>query len=162
MEQPKAVGADLLLPAMALGFTLYFLYSIRDLAWEAKANGVIVGIVLLLLIAVQLIRMGIAVAQGRASLGLGDFLEPRDVILKRLGMLAITIALVIALPWTGLAIAVFAALAAGFTVMGVRGPARVLLTALAITVAVEALFIVALESSLPSGPVERLIERLRG
>jgi hypothetical protein len=34
------LGADLVIPALALGFAIYFFFSIADLVWEAKANGV--------------------------------------------------------------------------------------------------------------------------
>ncbi len=39
----KALGADLVIPALALSFAAYFFVSIADLAWEAKANGVVIG-----------------------------------------------------------------------------------------------------------------------
>ena len=56
----KALGADLVIPALALGFAVYFFVSIADLAWEAKANGVVIGGVLVVLILVQVVRIGIA------------------------------------------------------------------------------------------------------
>ena len=34
----KPLGADLIIPALALGFAAYFFVSIADLAWEAKAS----------------------------------------------------------------------------------------------------------------------------
>ena len=37
------LGADLVIPALALGFAVYFFVSIADLAWEAKANGMVIG-----------------------------------------------------------------------------------------------------------------------
>ena len=43
------LGADLVIPALALGFAAYFFVSIADLAWEAKANGVVIGGVLVVL-----------------------------------------------------------------------------------------------------------------
>ena len=64
----KALGADLVIPALALGFAAYFFVSIADLAWEAKANGVVIGGILVGLIAIQLVRVTLRVLLGVASL----------------------------------------------------------------------------------------------
>ena len=65
----KALGADLVIPALALGFAAYFFVSIADLAWEAKANGVVIGGILVALIVIQCARIGIRVLQsGEANL----------------------------------------------------------------------------------------------
>lgn len=161
MEERKALGADLVIPLLALAFAAYFFTSIAGLEWEAKANGVIVGVLMVTLIGMQLMRIGVALARGRATFGFEPLLSPPEALRKRLGMLAVAVALIFAMRWTGLAIGLFLALSAGFAIMGVRGPARILLTALAVTAAAEALFVVALDASLPSGPVEHLIARLR-
>ena len=60
----KPLGADLVIPALALGFAAYFFVSIADLAWEAKANGrddrgIMVGLIALT------IRSGVEVAKPR-------------------------------------------------------------------------------------------------
>ena len=61
------LGADLVIPALALGFAVYFFFSIADLAWEAKANGVLIGTVLVSLIAIQLVRVGVQLAKGEGE-----------------------------------------------------------------------------------------------
>lgn len=37
------LGADLIIPVLAAGFTLYYLISSSNLVWEARANGTVVG-----------------------------------------------------------------------------------------------------------------------
>ena len=66
----KPLGADLVIPALALGFAAYFFVSIADLAWEAKANGMVIGGILVLLIAISARAHRHPRGQGRASLGL--------------------------------------------------------------------------------------------
>jgi hypothetical protein len=162
-SQPRpATGADLVIPLLAGGFTIYFLYSVSGLEWEAKANGVIIGTILLVLVAAQVVRSILALVRGRATAGFGPLLSPPDAIPKRLGMLAITIVFVASLPWLGLAIGLFAALAAGLLVMGVRGWKRVLGVAFAVALAATLLFTVALDAGLPKGPVEKLLSRAQG
>jgi hypothetical protein len=48
-----ALGADLAIPLLALAFAAYFFVDIRGLEWEAKANGAIVGTVLVALVAMR-------------------------------------------------------------------------------------------------------------
>ena len=160
MESRAASGADLVIPLLAGGFTIYFLYSVSGLEWEAKANGVIIGTTLLLLVAAQMVRSIVALVRGRATAGFETLLSPPDAIPKRLGMLAITIVFVATLPWLGLALGLLAALVAALLVMGVRGWKRVLGVAFGVTLAASLLFTVALDAGLPKGPVEKLITPL--
>ena len=155
------LGADLVIPALALAFSAYFFVSIHGLAWEAKANGVIIGTVLVALTAAQVARIFIHVARGEANLSTATLWQPREVLGKRLGMVAVTIVFIVAIPWLGLTLGLFLGMAASLRIMGVRKP-RVLL-AIAFTVAAAAylLFIAALDSNFPHGPVENLIAFLR-
>jgi len=159
-EPPKAYGADLVIPVLAAAFTIYFLYTIAGLEWEAKANGIFVGVALLALVAVQMVRSVIGIARGRGRLTFGPLLEPREALPRRLGMMAITIAFVVTVPWLGLGLGLFIALAAGFAVMGVRPWRRVLLTSFIVAAISTVLFNAVLDTGLPKGPVEKLVERI--
>ena len=49
MDQPrdrKPIGQELIIPLMAVGFTAYYFWTVQELAWEAKANGIIIGAIL--------------------------------------------------------------------------------------------------------------------
>jgi hypothetical protein len=149
-------GADLIIPALALGFAVYFFVSIADLAWEAKANGVVIGGVLVLLIAVQVFRTAVEVARGGADLRVEPVLAPREVLGKRLGLVAITIAFIATLQWLGLTLGLFAAMVAALWVMGARGKVLAILP-LAVAAAAYLLFVALLKSDIPHGPIERLL-----
>jgi hypothetical protein len=148
-------GADLVIPALALAFAVYFFFSIADLAWEAKANGVVIGGVLVLLIVVQVVRIATQLARRNASLGLDPLWQPRDALVKRLGMVSVTIAFIATLKWLGLTLGLALALLAALWIMGARGKALVLIP---VTVAAAAylLFVALLQSDIPHGPIERL------
>jgi len=160
VEGGKAYGADLVIPVLAAAFTIYFLYTIAGLEWEAKANGIFVGVALLALVGVQVVRTAIGLARGQGTLTFAPLLEPRAALPKRLGMLAITIAFVCAVPWLGLGLGLLVALAAGFAVMGVRPWRRVLVTAFIVAAVATVMFNAVLDTGLPKGPVERVIERI--
>ena len=160
MGEGEHRGADLVIPLLALGFAIYFFFSIHDLAWEAKANGVIIGSALVVLVAIQLVRIGLDVARGAGNLRADLLWQPRDVLVKRLALVAITIVFIATLKWLGLTLGLLAGMLAALWMMGVRRP-RVLL-GVAFTVAASAylLFMVLLETRFPRGPLERLLSSL--
>ncbi|HEU5176311.1 MAG TPA: hypothetical protein VFU24_02570 [Burkholderiales bacterium] len=151
----KPLGADLVIPALALGFAAYFFVSIADLAWEAKANGMVIGGILVLLVAIQLARIAIRVVKGRASLGLSGLWEPREVLGKRVGMVLVTIAFIATLSWLGLTLGLLLSLFAALWIMGVRGKALAIIPVV-VAAAAYLLFVYLLQSDIPHGPVERL------
>jgi hypothetical protein len=151
------LGADLVIPLLALGFAAYFFTSIADLAWEAKANGVLIGAVLVFLIAVQLARMAQQLARGEGDLRADPLWQPADATRKRLGMVAVTVAFIATLPWLGLTLGLLLAMLAALWVMGVRRRATLVLLPLAIAAAAYLLFILLLQSEFPHGPIEKLL-----
>ena len=151
----KPLGADLVIPALALGFATYFFVSIADLAWEAKANGVVIGSVLVLLIVVQLVRIGVQLVNKRADLGFEPLWAPRDALGKRIGMVVITITFIATLNWLGLTLGMVLAMFAALWVMGARGKTLVIVP-LVVSIAVYLLFVALLQSDIPHGPIERL------
>jgi hypothetical protein len=152
----KPLGADLVIPVLALGFAIYFFVSIADLAWEAKANGVVIGGVLVALIAIQLVRMAIQFARREAGLGFDALLEPREALGKRLGLVAVTIAFIATLGWLGLTLGLLLSLFAALWIMGARGKVLVILP-FAVSAAAYLLFVALLNTDIPHGPIERLL-----
>jgi Tripartite tricarboxylate transporter TctB family len=157
VKEKASLGADLVIPLLALGFAIYFFWSIADLAWEAKANGVVIGAALIALVVVQMARIAWAVAQGRADLGSGTLWEPRDVLLKRLGMVAVTVAFILLLQVLGLTLALFSAMAVALWIMGVRKPSLILGIAFGVAAAAYLLFIALLDAGFPHGLIENLL-----
>jgi len=154
------LGADLVMPALALVFAIYFFFSIADLVWEAKANGVLIGAILVALIAVQLVRLGTRLARGEGDLRADPLWQPRDALGKRIGMVAITVAFIAALEWLGLTLALLLAMLAALRVMGVRKISTLLWVSSGVAAAAYLLFIATLDSAFPHGPIERLLAAL--
>lgn len=154
MKQP--LGADLIIPALALGFAAYFFVSIADLAWEAKANGVVIGGTLVVLVLVQLVRIAMRIARGQASFGLEPVLAPRDVFWKRVGLVLVTIAFIATLRWLGLTLGLLLALYASLWLMGARGKALYVIP-LVVAALAYLLFVALLQTEIPHGPIERLL-----
>lgn len=153
----ESAGADLVIPTLALAFAIYFFVSIDDLAWEAKANGVIIGTVLVFLVLVQVARIAYRLAKGRADLSTRTLWEPRQALPKRIGMVLVTIAFIATLKWLGLTLGLLAWMVVALWVMGVRNPRVIAGISVVTAAAAYLLFIAALNSNFPHGPVERLL-----
>ena len=154
MKSP--LGADLVIPALALGFAIYFFWSIADLAWEAKANGVVIGALLIALVVVQLARTTYRVAKGEGDLRVDPLWQPRDVLGKRIGLVLVTVAFILVLQLLGLTLSLFVAMAAALVIMGVRKPLTVLAIAFGVAAAAYILFIAILDAGFPHGVIEKL------
>ena len=152
----QRLGADLVIPALALGFAAYFFVSIADLAWEAKANGVVIGGILVGLIAIQVVRIAIRVLKGEANLRFNALWEPREALGKRVGMVLVTVVFIATLGWLGLTLGLLLALFAALWIMGARGKPLVILP-VAVALAAYLLFVVLLQSDIPHGPIERML-----
>lgn len=161
MNDRAALGADLVIPLLALAFAAYFFVSIRELAWEAKANGVLIGSALVGLVVVQLVRVALAVAKGRGTLSTEPLWSPREALGKRIGMVLVTIAFIATLKWLGLTLGLLVWMAVALWIMGVRKPLRIAAIAFAVAASAYLLFILTLDSSFPHGPVERAVAALR-
>lgn len=156
----QAVGADLIIPAMAVAFTLYYFSTIWDLGWEAKANGLAIGIILLLLIGILLARIILQLKAGRATLAMDRLLQPLESQGRRLGLIGTIIAFIAVLPWLGLTLALFCFMGATLLVLGVRKPLPLLVTAFSVAAGGYIGFIAVLNTRFPHGPVENLLARI--
>jgi hypothetical protein len=160
-DQAKAsIGADLVIPALALAFAVYFFIDIAGLAWEAKANGVLIGAVLVVLIAIQGVRLGLQLARGEGRLGFESLLGPREALPARLALVGLTIAFIVALPWLGLTLTLFLAMAAALRAMGLKSWNKNLLISFIVAASAWGLFIALLETDMPHGPVEFVLSKI--
>jgi hypothetical protein len=159
-EPKPALGADFIIPLLAVAFAVYFFFSIADLAWEAKANGVLIGTILVVLAGIQMVRLGVRVAKGQGSLSAEPVIAPRDMLPKRIGLVLITIAFVVAMDWLGLTLALFLAMAAALYIMGLRRPLPIFWIAFGVAASAYLLFIALLESDIPHGPVEKAVSAI--
>jgi hypothetical protein len=156
VKERTPLGADLVIPLLALGFAIYFFWSIADLAWDAKANAVVIGTALVVLVAVQLVSIAVQVAKGRGDLRTDPLWQPTDVLWKRVGLVLVTVAFIVSLQLLGLTLALLIAMAAALAIMGVRKLSTIVWISVAVAAAAYILFIAVLDSAFPHGPIEKL------
>jgi hypothetical protein len=159
-ERNNNVGADLVIPGLALAFAIYFFVDIYDLAWEAKANGVLIGTILVVLIAIQVTRLGMALARGEGRFGFESLFGPREALPARLGLIGVTIAFIVAVPWLGLTLTIFLCMVAALRAMGPQPWRRILIISFIVAASAWGLFIALLDTDMPRGPVEWALAKI--
>jgi Tripartite tricarboxylate transporter TctB family len=160
--EPQAEGADLVIPALALAFSAYFFWSIAGLDWEAKANGVVIGAVLLVLLALQIGRVALAVRRGRATLGFDPLLHPWPVQLRRLALVALLALFVATISTVGTLLGLILCFASMMWVLGVREVPWLIGLPVAVATVLHLLFVTFLGANLPRGPVEQALSAVFG
>jgi hypothetical protein len=156
------LGADFIIPILALALIAYYSVETIGLTWEAKVTGVFIGAVLAPLCIAHMVRMILAVSRGRATFGFGDLVDNTLFNRQRAGLVILMAAFIVAIPWIGTTLGLFLLLVSSMLLMGVRSVRILLGVSLVTTAIVYVLLIHLLNSRLPQGIVERLIGSLFG
>ena len=160
-DTPKTpVGADLILPVSAAAYAIYYVWSVRNFPTEAQISGFLLAGLLLLFVLLYFVRIGLGLASGRYSLGIGKFLGPRESVGPRVTFFALIVVSMIVIPWLGFTLTTFLFLLASFLVLGVRPIRRAFLVAGVAALGGWLFFIVLLSTRFPQGPFERAAEAL--
>lgn len=152
-----SIGAELIIPIGGLLFAVYYLTSIWNIRWEAQVNGFFHSTILLVLVVLFLVKTFGRVARGEADLRFGDRLGSKALLKSRLGLVVLTAAFVVALPWLGFTLATFLFLVATLAFLGVRSPKKLILVPLCLAAGGYVLFIAALNARFPHGVIENLL-----
>lgn len=160
MREKTTVGADWVLPALAVAFAIYFLVSVDGLAWEAKATGVLVSGALLVLIGLLALRQAVQLAHGEARISFAVLIGKRIVAWERVAILLLCTVFIALIPWLGLTLGLFLLSGALMFVLRAGSWRKIVITSGIISGSAYLLFIVLLNSRLPRGPIERLLASL--
>ncbi len=153
-------GDELVLPILSLLFAIYYLYTIKDLAWEAKINGLLIGSVLILLVLIFLIKIGIEVTRHQSSLRFGELFAWGRAQASRIGLFGLAVLYVLVIPYAGYTLTTCLFLFLAMFVLGVRSPVKLIGVSLALSLTGYYLFIALLDTRFPPGPVEKLFGML--
>ncbi|WP_137177050.1 tripartite tricarboxylate transporter TctB family protein [Roseomonas sp. AR75] len=160
-SDPPPVGQELIIPVLAVGFTAYYFWTVQELAWEAKANGIVIGAILLVLVALLVFRLAWRVRRGQARLGVtlgGDAPTNR----MRIALMAVMVGFLVALPLVGTSIALAVMLFASMWLLGERNWPTLIGVSVVTPLVVWATLIVILGTRFPLGPFEHAMAALFG
>jgi hypothetical protein len=157
-EEKQALGADLIIPVGTILFAIYYLYTVWDLPWQAKAAGLGIGGAMAIVLALLAVRFVREWSAGRADLGLGTLAFPVVTLAQRLGLLAAALAFVLVMPLAGFTLGLFLFLMAGMIILsGLSQLKSATIIALLVSLGGYLLFIVFIGARFPQGPVETLL-----
>ena len=156
----RSLGPDLIIPVIAVCFTLYYFTTVWDLSWEAQSDGLAIGWTLLLLIAILLVKIAGQVRRGEATLSLAPLLHPVNVQAQRLALVAAIVVFILVLPYFGFTLATGLFMVAAMLILGVRELFLLLSVSLAVAGGGYVLFIAFLDTRFPRGPIEHLLRSL--
>ncbi len=158
---PAPAGNELIIPALAVGFTLYFFWTVDELGWEAKANGIVVGVVLLALVGILLARIAMKIRRGEARLG---FALPgtAEANRQRLWLLLIILAFLAGVHLLGTVLALGLMLLGAMWVLGARHWPSLVGVALVTPLLVWACLMVGIGTRLPYGVFETFMATRMG
>ncbi len=154
----RSLGPDLIVPGIAIGFTLYYFATVWDLSWEAKSDGLAIGWILLLLIVIFLAKVGTQLWRGDATLSLDPMFHPLNVQAQRLALVAAIVAFILALPYLGFTLATALFMVVAMRILGVRSPKWLVIVSAFVAGGGYLLFIAFLDTRFPRGPIEQFLK----
>lgn len=125
--QRRAAAAELILPVAGVLFTLYYFSTIIDSPWEAQVGALFVGLILIGLVVSLVVKTGFDIRAGRAALSFGTLFNEGWVTRKRGGLLAVTLAYIVAIGYLGFTITSFLYLSCAMLLLDDRRRVRLIL-----------------------------------
>lgn len=159
-KKKRPAGGDLVIPLLAGSFAVYYISTVWDLPWEAKANGLVLGILLVLLVLASVFGTLHSLYRGTASLSLRKLIEPIQFQSRRLGLVALMIAFIAIMPYLGFTLTLFTFLVLAMLLLGVRSVRHLLSVAAIAALVGYSMFIMLLDTPFPHGPIEALLGKI--
>ena len=160
-EAPKPkrqFGGELVIPVIAVIFTLYYFSTIWNSPWTAQVSAFFVGGVLLLVCGLFLARVVLSMRRGEGALGFANLFNHGDFSTGRIWLIAATVGYCVLIDYGGFTLTTFLFLAFS---MGVLGGWRKLGLIAGLSAAMAlggwAVFIWAFDTRFPRGPFEDLM-----
>ena len=155
------LGGELIIPILAIAFTLYYFSTIWNSPWTAQVSAFIVGGVLIAVCCLFAIRCGLRLRRGEATLGVGNLVDAEDWRTGRIGLFAATLGYCVLIDSLGFTLTTFLFLLAGMAALSkFRNLKLIAAIAAAISLAGWAAFIWAFDTRFPRGPFETAMKAL--
>ncbi len=151
----RQLGGELIIPILAIAFTIYFFSTIWHSPWTAKVSAFMVGGILLLVCAIFILRSAVMLASGEGSLGFGTLFSRYDITSGRVGLLIATIGYCAVISDLGFTLSTFLFFALSMIILS-RGKriGFIILLSAGMSLGAWAVFILAFNTRFPRGLFE--------
>lgn len=148
----RQFGGELIIPILAIVFTLYFFSSIWNSPWTAQVSAFAVGGILLLVCGIFIIRCVVWLRQGEGTLGFANVFNREDLTTGRIGLLATTVGFCVFIEQLGFALTTFLFLSISMIILA-KGKRPVFIAIVSAMMALGgwAVFIWAFDTRFPRG-----------
>ena len=152
VESRRQLGGEMVIPVMAIAFTLYYFSTIWNSPWTAQVSAFLVGGILLFVCGLFLVRCALWFVRGEGTLGFSNLINMDDIRTGRIGLIAATVGFCVFIERLGFTLSTFLFLLVSMTVLakGRRFGLIVVLSAL-IALIGWAVFILAFDTRFPRG-----------
>ncbi|WP_413717577.1 tripartite tricarboxylate transporter TctB family protein [Silicimonas sp. MF1-12-2] len=113
----RQLGGELVIPILAVAFTIYYFTTIWNSPWTAQVSAFMVGGILLLVSGIFILRCILWLARGEGSLGFANLVSRQDIATGRIGLLAATLGFCLLIEPLGFTLATFLFLFASMTML---------------------------------------------
>ncbi len=148
----RQLGGELVIPVLAVVFTLYFFSTIIHSPWTAQVSAFALGGILLLVCAIFFVRCALWLRRGEGTLSMGNLVGRDDLATGRVGLAATTLGFCLFIDDLGFTLTTFLFLFLSFLILA-RGahPLRSGVVAAVLALSGWALFIWAFDTRFPRG-----------
>lgn len=148
----RQLGGELVIPVLAIVFTLYFFSTIWNSPWTAQVSAFAVGSILLLVCAMFILRCILSIRSGEGSLGFATLFSREDLATRRIGLLITTVGFCVLIEWLGFTLTTFLFLSISMIILA-KGKRPVFIAAVSAAMALGgwAVFIWAFDTRFPRG-----------
>ena len=157
----RQLGGELVIPCLAIAFTLYFFRTIWNSPWTAQVSAFTVGGILLLVSGIFILRCIIWLRASDATLGFGNLFSRDDLSTGRIGLLVTTFGYCVFIERLGFTLTTFLFLALSMTILAKgRRPIFIMVISMAMSLGGWAVFIWAFDTRFPRGWFETTMKAL--
>ena len=160
-KQPRQLGGELVIPILAIGFTLYYFSTIWNSPWTAQVSAFLVGGILMGVCALFILRCVLWLRAGEGSLGVSNIVNYEDIRSGRVGLFIATVLFCVLIEPLGFTLTTFLFLLTSMAVLS-RFRNFFFITWLSALIALIgwAVFIVAFDTRFPRGWFETMMQGL--
>lgn len=151
-DNRRQLGGELVIPVLAIIFTLYYFSTIWNSPWTAQVSAFLVGGILLFVCALFLLRCLVWLSNGTGSLGFSNLINMDDIRTGRIGLLVATVGFCVLIEPLGFTLTTFLFMLVSMTVLAkARRMPLILLISTTVSLIGWAVFIVAFDTRFPRG-----------
>ncbi|MDJ0994629.1 MAG: tripartite tricarboxylate transporter TctB family protein [Dinoroseobacter sp.] len=160
-EKPRQLGGEMVIPILAIVFTLYYFSTIWNSPWTAQVSAFLIGGILLGLCSLFVLRCVVWVNAGKGSFGFSNLVNMDDIRTGRIGLFIATVLFCVLIEPLGFTLTTFLFLLSSMAVLSkFRNLGLITGIAALISLIGWAVFILAFDTRFPRGWFEMTMEAM--